>query len=123
MKISDEDRDSIWRRLSLHLSSLSEHVLTVEKTLGDNGLPSPGTNEKKIITELQTLDYLRQCLEDLAVLMHLFDEQHPVFDDRFLEQESFLSHLQLDTTKSVAKGLPTPKFGGHDKTSSELDLF
>jgi len=123
VKISEETKDSIFRRLSLHLSALSEHALKVEKTLGDSYLPSSGKFHKDSITDLQSLDYLRQCLEDLAILMHFFDEQHPVFDDAFLNQDCFLSKLQLDNTRSVAKGLPLPKFGGQDNASRELDLF
>lgn len=88
------------RRLSSHLDSLAAEVHAVEVTIGDEmGVGS--ALEAGSIKRLQRLDYLRQSLEDLALLNHFMADQ-----SSGEVAESVGSRLRLATTKTLLKPEP-----------------
>lgn len=96
MPSTDLSLQDILSRASEHLDSLAEEVLAVEHALGEElgQMPQKPGN----IGRLQRLDYLRQSLEDAAMLMHILSKegQSGVADD-------VQGKLRLETTRALLR--------------------
>ena len=109
-------------RLSRHLDILAEKALTIEDAV--SGLiedREPGSRE--VFEGLQSLDYIRQSLEDLAVLCHLLKAHLSADLAEPFDAVTLASNLKLrDTQNLVIK--PSLKSGNNSaKVSGDLDLF
>lgn len=108
-------------RLSSYLDKLASQVFDLEQNIGSavwsSNAPAPET-----ITNVQLLDYLRQSLEDLAMLTLLLGRSDQL-ETVFVELNSISESLKLDTTKSVLRGMPVVEFGSKVDDRDEVDLF
>ncbi|TMM54669.1 hypothetical protein [Sulfitobacter sabulilitoris] len=99
-------------RVSAHLDDLAGQVQSVETTVGSLMI----TPDAQAISQLQTLDYLRQSLEDLARLVGFLGQP----DADAAPQRAICAHLRLTSTKLLLQ------LGTEDTdttTSGDFDLF
>ncbi len=106
--------------LSTHMDGLAEQVNAVEHTIGDR-LAHPDA-AAGVITQLQSLDYLRQSLEDVSVLM-LFLSRNNRLAAPVENIADMSSKMKLNSTKTLIAGNPTHKFALPDDNAGDLDLF
>lgn len=103
-------------RLSLHLEGLAEEILALEQAIS-GPLEGPRMDEGAI-RQVQRLDFVRQSLEDCALLVHLLGRVAQGQIDRGAVQH----RLTLETTRALLicpKTAPTPK----PLAQGEIDLF
>lgn len=85
----------LMRRMSDQLDVLASDVHAIEHVIGEElgaGLTKPSAG----ITRLQRLDFIRQSLEDLALLSHLLSQ-----DCTGAVSLDIASRLRLDATKHL----------------------
>lgn len=116
--------DVLMERMSDHLDLLASKVFDIEEALGKAiGEPADGHHEVETITRLQSLDFLRQSLEDLALLSCSMSKHASIVKDGELPVETFKNVLKLDSTKQT---LFEPTLSHRKLTldeGGELDLF
>lgn len=106
------------QRLSAHFDGLAGDVFEIEQVIGNN-FNQEDLKKSDTITRLQRLDFLRQSLEDLALLAHY------ICSETTGEVSSALSEkLRLDTTKLLLEPDKARKIRPVESdTRGELDLF
>ena len=87
-------------RVSDHLDLLAAQVHDLEEAIGSAVLDNPNDVQVEI-TRLQGLDYVRQCLEDLALLTTVFENQIPESGFEFPNIDRVRSKLKLEITKGI----------------------
>ena len=106
----------VLRRLSEHLDGLAAEVLQIEQAIGED-LGDGVSRAAATITRLQRLDFLRQSLEDSALLVLLLSRAERV-------PEAMQGKLRLDTTRALLacdqRRVP-PSFPL--RSSGDVDLF
>lgn len=118
---SEEPVSRVIERLSTYLDRLAGQVFelenTVSRTVRERKASDPST-----ITNLQGLDFLRQSLEDLALMTHFLSKQEKL---RFTaaELQDFSAKLKLKATQSLLHGEENNHFGEGQGSTGDLDLF
>ncbi|MEP2474730.1 hypothetical protein [Roseobacter sp.] len=117
----DEPSSKLQFRISSHLDSLAEQVFLLEETIGKT-LGSRETLDQETISNLQNLDFLRQSLEDLALLTLAMSE----IDTVSLEESTlnyFCGKVKLKVTKALIGDKPFHSFGSEIDGEQDFDLF
>lgn len=105
-------------RIARHLDELAETLGDVENALGDI---LPRTLEDRAILRLQTLDQIRQSVEDLSVLMTLIGQASLSKKVCLNELSDKDTQLTLQSTKNLLK--TAPNFTQTAQDVGNLDLF
>jgi hypothetical protein len=108
-------------RLSQHLDTLSGEVHAVEHGLGAE-LGRDVHRPTRTITQLQSLDYLRQSLEDLALLAHVLGSEQSRAGPRPPDLSAAARRLRLQSTRALLQpdqAVPAP----FAERQGEVDLF
>ncbi len=105
--------------VSGQMDSLASEVHQIEHAIGDE-LVVMSAQGAQTITRLQRLDFLRQSLEDLALLMHFLSKNH----DGYVEP-GIADKLRLDATKALLQERRSARtrFPPDDRILGEVDLF
>ena len=121
---SPVDGRSVLFDLFTHLDELARRISEVEEALC--GLfTEPGTlNGHDAITKFQALDFVRQALEDCAVLVHHMALEPGAHNSQYFGNgKMLLAKLKLEATQSLL----TPKLASGKKRSPAqdggIDLF
>lgn len=111
-------------RMSDHLDSLACKVFEIEDALGRTlDGQKPNIEDGSAITRLQSLDFLRQSLEDLALMTCLVSKNSKYLHDHKLPVERICAGLKLDTTRFVVIGKDTADKEKTSQNTGEFDLF
>lgn len=117
----EEPVSKVIERLSTYLDRLAGQVFelenTVSRTVGEQKASDPST-----ITNLQSLDFLRQSLEDLALMTHLLSK-HGKLRLSVAELQDVSAKLKLKATQSLLQGEESRHFGERLDSTGDLDLF
>lgn len=106
------------KRVSHHLDSMASEIHGIEHTIGEE-LVSISTQRMESITRLQRLDFLRQSMEDLALLTLFLSNNHDGSIDIGLAEK-----LRLETTKQLVLGNADPlALPSSQNSLGEVDLF
>ncbi|WP_299827757.1 hypothetical protein [uncultured Roseobacter sp.] len=122
LHVNSEERISeVIQRVSAYLDRLAGQVFEVESTIG-RAVEEQKASDSHTIKNLQALDFLRQSLEDLALMTLLLSRQErphlgPV------ELQKVRAGLKLKATQSLLHGEDHPHFGDTNEADSDLDLF
>lgn len=113
----------ILHRMSSHLDDLAARVYHVEHAIGDE-FSTSGPQAAATIQRLQTLDLLRQSLEDLSLLVLFVSQSDDLCGQSVNEINQLANRLSLDTTKALL----TPQYcptrrGSLPREEGEVDLF
>ncbi|MEP5729683.1 MAG: hypothetical protein ABJL67_09925 [Sulfitobacter sp.] len=106
------------QRLSGHMDVLASEVHQIEFAVAEE-FTQPGSKVPRNIARLQRLDFLRQALEDMALLLlylseDCFGKVDPEIPDR----------LRLEVSKSLLEnGAPQASNLGSEEELGEVDLF
>ncbi|WP_298912251.1 hypothetical protein [uncultured Roseobacter sp.] len=108
-------------RLSSYLDKLAGQVFDIEEAIGQT-LSNNSVSNKNAITDLQALDFLRQSLEDLALMTLLLSDC-----GKCSVSASMLGaigdKLKLRTTRLLLDGHEPNQFGHDQESLGDLDLF
>lgn len=111
--------NGVLERLSNHLDGLADEVHQIEHAVGEE-LGSADYNGSENIMRLQRLDFLRQSLEDMALLTLGLSHAEQGRVDIAMTQK-----LRLDASREVLlhalRTVKPPTLGG--KTRGDVDLF
>lgn len=114
--------DQMMQRLSTHLDGLAAEVHRVEHAIGE-GL-GRHTDDDAPITQLQSLDYLRQSLEDLSLLTLMLGRRCDLGALTGVEGLQIARKLRLAVTRQILLSLDPPEtFGDDHRNAGNLDLF
>lgn len=119
------DRETVGKilaRVSGHLDSLAAQVFTIEQAVGAT-VSRSGNTSGAAITELQGLDFLRQSLEDTALLMHLLNKREQAQGSGGSDLSGIAKRLKLNSTQKLLNNNDCQKHQSETSTSGELDLF
>jgi len=117
-----ETLGKILARVSGHLDALAAQVFTIEQAVGATVLRS-GNTSGATITEIQGLDFLRQSLEDMALLMHLLNKREKALNSGDSDLQRIAQRLKLNSTQKLLRSDVCKKRQIETETSGELDLF
>ncbi|WP_195822049.1 hypothetical protein [Roseobacter sp. MH60115] len=118
---SEEPVNKIIERLSTYLDRLAGQVFELENTVSRT-VGEKTTSDTSTITDLQGLDFLRQSLEDLALMTLLMSRQEASrFSAADLQEVS--AKLKLKATQSLLQGENHTHFGEKPDSTGDLDLF
>jgi hypothetical protein len=95
------ETESVLSNVSLHLDALADRIMVLEETVCKSLAVVGGELNNSRVTELQSLDFLRQSLQDLAVLIHLMDLHAPYDAADQLPLDKVTSKLKLAATKEL----------------------
>lgn len=99
------------------LDKIAVQVFHVEEAIA--GVLSDGrTTDFSVITKLQSLDYIRQSLEDLALLSYLLKKQGIKAK---IDVQGLVSKLKLEETTRLLEGNRPHQANG--PSFGEIDLF
>ncbi|QJF51175.1 hypothetical protein [Roseobacter ponti] len=112
----------ILARVSGHLDALAAQVFTIEQAVGATVLRS-GNTSGATITEIQGLDFLRQSLEDMALLMHLLNKREQAQNSGDSDLQRIAQRLKLNSTQKLLSSEVCQNRQIETETSGELDLF
>lgn len=116
--------DVLMERMSDHLDLLASKVFDIEEALGKAiQEPARGQHEIETITRLQSLDFLRQSLEDLALLSCSMSKHASTLSTRDLPVGTFKDVLRLESTKKILFGTDLSDERLQTKEGGDLDLF
>lgn len=116
--------EEVMGRMSDHLDSLACKVFEIEDVLGRTlDGKKPAIEDGSAITRLQSLDFLRQSLEDLALMICLVSKNTEYLHDHKLPVERICAGLKLDTTRFVVVGKDIPDMEKTSQDTGEFDLF
>ena len=118
---SDQPVRDVLKRLSAYLDKLAAQVFDLEDTVGQTVNNRNETNSETI-TNLQALDFLRQSLEDLALMTLLLATS----DKTCLNSNEINDvgkKLKLKTTRSLLAGQDSQYSSRESETRGDLDLF
>jgi hypothetical protein len=105
-------------RLSQHMDMLAAEVHRVEQTLGGTFEKAPSLGGATIM-QLQSLDFLRQSLEDLALLTHTLGRLATEHAPDALDAELLSSKCRLASTRRLMAQVAEADAG----PEGTLDLF
>lgn len=111
----------ILNRVAEYLDKLSGQVFDIEGTVSRT-ISVNGISDDSAIKNLQSLDYLRQSLEDLALLAVTLGDSKigPLSDDVI---EGVKQKLKLKSTRTLLDEVPLCKTRDTDFRCGEFDLF
>jgi hypothetical protein len=110
-------------RLSVYLDTLGDQIHAVEHEIGEQFCPK-SPPKAATITQLQSLDYLRQSLEDLAMLALLLGKAEGIGTLPATTAADISAKLNLNDTKALmCSQLDSVGFGAGAAGSGDLDLF
>jgi hypothetical protein len=114
--------NDILHRVSVHLDGLAARVHHLEEVLAAqlNGGRAPGM---AAITEFQALDFLRQSLEDCALLTLLLGRSCEPVTIKPQELESILGKLRLETTQNLITQSVPPQMTPVHEDPGDVDFF
>jgi hypothetical protein len=113
----------VLRQISSHLDGLSIQVQGIESTFGAQLNPG-APPQSGLITQLQSLDYLRQSLQDLAVLLTHLSEVEGMNTVPFGQISKINGILKLSDTKAILMPqVETAGFGKDGSSFGTIDLF
>lgn len=122
-KPCDLPLETVLSNISSHLDQLAGRIYDIEETLGE----TLATNKAEIssITKFQSLDFIRQSLEDCAMLVHLLSTHAPPAASSIDNSSQMASRLRLDVTRSlmVAPANDPSAFEKNDADVGDVDLF
>ncbi len=95
-------------RLSEHLETLANQLSAVEETLCEALTPEQKQNDVDI-TKLQGLDYIRQSLEDCALLSLLMSGSS---ETDGLHAEEIASRLKLESSRALVLPKTSESYSG-----------
>lgn len=112
------------KRLSGHLDGLASEVHRVEHAIGEDMFPSQVIGGAAI-TQLQSLDYLRQSLEDLALLTHFLGQNDVEGDGRsgWQDPARVSGQLRLHSTRALFGAARQDSGVRATGVVGEVDLF
>jgi hypothetical protein len=110
--------------LSTHLDGLARRISEVEEASCGILTDPSALNGHDAITKFQALDFVRQALEDCAVLVHHMALEQGADNSQYLGNSQMLrAKLKLEATQSLL----TPKLASGKKRSlaqdGGIDLF
>lgn len=108
-------------RMSSYLDKLAGQVFDIEETIGQ-AVERDAVAEPPTITNLQALDFLRQSLEDLALMSTLLGNSAKGAIN-LAELDHLSRKLRLKATRSLLTGEEQKDFGANRQTIDDLDLF
>lgn len=113
----------VLHRMSAHLDDLAARVYHVEHAIGDD-LLGAGPQAASNIQRLQTLDLLRQSLEDMALLTLYLSQCSDLSMLQVKQPQILADKLSLDVTKSLlmARLVPSPS-SYTSESNGDVDLF
>lgn len=112
----------VFESLSAHLDRLAEQVCDIEEALGLS-LPENSTACSISITKFQSLDFIRQSLEDCALLVHFLSLNRDGNCVSDTDTSTISSKLKLDATKSILQPNKTREPERNAPSGGDLDLF
>ena len=113
------DVQGVLERLSAHLDRQAAQIFDLEQTVAAH-FSEAGEPADDAIVEFQTLDFLRQSLEDVSVLVLLIAQYSQV---NMSNPEHLARKLKLDSTRTVLLGSVGVGFEVDDIGSGEVDIF
>lgn len=114
--------DQMMHRLSTHLDGLAAEVHRVEHAIGES--LGRRSDDDAPITQLQSLDYLRQSLEDLSLLTLMLGRRSDLGVLSADEGLQITRKLRLAVTRQILLSLDSPEtFGASCRNAGNLDLF
>ena len=121
-RLPNPSLEEVLSRLSLHLDNLASRIYDVEEALG-NSLTSDQP-EISSIQKLQSLDFVRQSLEDCALLVHLLGVDRKGISAKHIDLHDLSRKLKLDTTKLLLSRENTAVRGDQRcSATGDIDLF
>lgn len=120
--ISQSRIPDILARLSAHLDKLAAQVFDVEEALGDL-ISTGGTTDKPSVTKLQSLDFVRQSLEDCALLAHQLGAQPILSSEEGAALEVLRAKLKLAATQELVSPEKNDPKRHLVSGNGDLDLF
>ncbi|MCV3272055.1 hypothetical protein [Roseobacter sinensis] len=108
-------------RLSSYLDKLAGQIFDLEEAIS-HAVDTSSSAEPQTITSLQSLDFLRQSLEDLAIMTLLIGQENKV-SLTAPEIEKISQKLKLKVTCAVLEGQQHDDFGTKKDSADDLDLF
>lgn len=127
--MSDQEPNSINCKsvlvgLSSHLDCLAQRICQVEETLGGLFTGSEHLDGRITISKLQALDFVRQALEDCALLVHyLALEQGSDNIQTLRNSQKLLAELKLEATQSLLTPTVAPAKKQPPVHDGGIDLF
>ncbi|MDW3221888.1 MAG: hypothetical protein R8G34_03215 [Paracoccaceae bacterium] len=113
--------EDILLRVASYMDSLAGHVFDIEETLGDT-VSTQLAGDHVAIQNLQVLDFLRQSLEDLAMMaLILRDPKTRPFTDETIKKAG--NRLKLKATRNLLDGTTAGESKVNLDNLGELDLF
>ncbi|MEM6887349.1 MAG: hypothetical protein AAF636_04325 [Pseudomonadota bacterium] len=116
--------DLLLERMSDHLDALAAKVFEIEDAIGKaikNDCSK--SHEGATITRLQSLDFLRQSLEDLALLSCYLSQNSQRITDGRMPANALSVNLKLDVTRAIVVGAAKGAVALHAEGDGDLDLF
>ncbi|WP_299508482.1 hypothetical protein [uncultured Roseobacter sp.] len=111
----------ILKRVSAYLDKLAGQVFDLEETIG-HAVREGKASDPQTITKLQTLDFLRQSLEDLALMTLLLGSSEKAkLASGDLQKVG--EKLKLQATQTLLDGYQHHSFGEKSDAFGDLDLF
>ena len=118
------DQSTVLSRLSAHLDRLSCQIYDVEEALGKIWAePGAGAGASASVTRLQSLDYVRQSLEDCALLVHYLGKTSHVNELSNECAGDLRGRLKLNTTQNLVIPFNSPKSSGQNADTGGVELF
>jgi hypothetical protein len=116
--------DVMMNRMADHLDSLAAKVFELEETLGKAMDEQDGPyQDGSTITKLQSLDFLRQSLEDLALLTCFLSKNAANTEMPQYHASTLTNGLKLDVTKKLVQPSAISSGNRSPEGTGELDLF
>lgn len=122
MMYPSNQASAVLARLSKHLDKLSGQVFDMEEQLG-SVLDAAHIKETVTLTKIQSLDFVRQSLEDCALLLHYLS--HMELSDAS-DAEAFVQitkKLKLNTTQEIAAPNSVTKIAEGNFSAGDMDLL
>ena len=112
----------VFDNLSAHLDRLAEQVCDIEEALGLS-LPENSSACSISITKFQSLDFIRQSLEDCALLVHYLSLHRKGDGVSDQDATAISSKLKLDATKNILQPNQAREPEQNAISGGDLDLF
>lgn len=113
--------DAVLKSFSSHLDGLAQQINDVEDALS---ITIEGKNPSNVapIQKLQSLDYIRQSLEDSALMVHLLSQLELVHGLKINDAGAIAVKFKLEKTQELLLLCENPSLH-MTKSSGDLDLF
>ena len=111
----------VLKQISAHLDTLAANVFSIEEAVAET-VSNARTTTRGSISDLQKLDFLRQSLEDTALLLHLLSHQQHMSGTALGEVCCIASKLKLNTTQALLS-FSSEQATQKAEVSGDLDLF